>query len=80
VKKTLTECMGINLTVVDASELFLKGLKGITDNPEQKRKFIGNTFTDVFEAEAKKIEKLQPILPGPGRLNGFCRERYTQMS
>lgn len=33
---------------VDASELFLNRLKGVTD-PEQKRKIIGNTFIDVFE-------------------------------
>ncbi len=37
----------------DASELFLGKLEGVTD-PEQKRKIIGGTFIDVFEAEAKK--------------------------
>jgi len=36
VKKTPTEHLGINLTVVDAGDLFLDALKGITDNPEQK--------------------------------------------
>ncbi|KAE8153768.1 GMP synthase [Aspergillus avenaceus] len=55
VKQTLGEKLGINLIVVDASKLFYDGLKGISD-PEKKRKFIGNTFIDVFEAEAKKIE------------------------
>jgi GMP synthase (glutamine-hydrolysing) len=44
----------IPLVHVDASTLFLNGLKGVTD-PELKRKFIGKTFIDVFEAEAKKI-------------------------
>jgi GMP synthase (glutamine-hydrolysing) len=44
----------IPLVHVDASTLFLNGLSGITD-PEAKRKFIGKTFIDVFEAEAKKI-------------------------
>jgi GMP synthase (glutamine-hydrolysing) len=44
----------IPLVHVDASELFLGGLAGISD-PEAKRKFIGKTFIDVFEAEAKKI-------------------------
>ncbi|WP_239806250.1 glutamine-hydrolyzing GMP synthase [Croceicoccus hydrothermalis] len=38
----------------DVSALFLNGLKGVTD-PEAKRKFIGKTFIDVFEDEAKKI-------------------------
>ncbi|WP_313537458.1 glutamine-hydrolyzing GMP synthase [Sphingomonas sp.] len=44
----------IPLVHVDAEELFLGGLAGVTD-PEAKRKFIGKTFIDVFEAEAKKI-------------------------
>src|SRR3954467_4165656 len=46
VQKTLTEHLGINLTVADASQQFLDGLKGIED-PEQKRKFIGGKFIDV---------------------------------
>ena len=44
----------IPLVHADVSELFLGGLAGVTD-PEAKRKFIGKTFIDVFEAEAKKI-------------------------
>ncbi len=44
----------IPLVHVDAETLFLNGLKGETD-PEKKRKFIGKTFIDVFEDEAKKI-------------------------
>src|SRR6218665_3512004 len=44
----------IPLVHVDASTLFLNGLAGVTD-PEAKRKFIGKTFIDVFEAEARKI-------------------------
>jgi GMP synthase (glutamine-hydrolysing) len=40
VRKDLSEHLGINLTVVDASQQFLDGLKGISD-PEKKRKFIG---------------------------------------
>jgi GMP synthase (glutamine-hydrolysing) B subunit len=51
----LTKNLGVNLTVVDASELFLSRLKGIED-PERKRKIIGNTFIEVFESEAAKIE------------------------
>ena len=38
----------------DAADLFLSKLSGISD-PEQKRKLIGATFIDVFDAEAKKI-------------------------
>src|SRR5438094_10019725 len=44
----------IPLVHVDAETLFLSGLKGVTD-PESKRKFIGKTFIDVFEHEARKI-------------------------
>jgi len=45
---------GIPLVHVNAETLFLNGLKGLTD-PEAKRKFIGKTFIEVFEAEARKI-------------------------
>ncbi|KAI6164589.1 GMP synthase [Pisolithus thermaeus] len=55
VEHMLKENLGINLTIVDASELFLSRLEGIED-PEQKRKIIGNTFIHVFEAEASKID------------------------
>jgi GMP synthase (glutamine-hydrolysing) len=52
---TLGKYLGINLTVLDESKQFLDGLKGVTD-PEQKRKFIGGKFIDVFEREALRIE------------------------
>lgn len=55
VYERLNKELGVNLTVVDASELFLSRLEGI-DDPEQKRKIIGNTFINVFEDEAAKIE------------------------
>lgn len=55
VHEMLNNDLGVNLTVVDASDLFLSRLDGI-DDPEQKRKIIGNTFINVFEAEAAKIE------------------------
>jgi GMP synthase (glutamine-hydrolysing) len=48
------ERLGLPLVFADASELFLDRLTGITD-PEQKRKIIGGTFIDVFEAEAAKL-------------------------
>jgi GMP synthase (glutamine-hydrolysing) len=40
---------------VDASELFLKELAGVSD-PEAKRKIIGRLFVDVFKAEAAKLK------------------------
>jgi GMP synthase (glutamine-hydrolysing) len=41
---------------VDASELFLGKLAGVSD-PEAKRKIIGGLFVDVFKAEAAKIKQ-----------------------
>ena len=54
VKKTLGTHLGVNLTVVDASELFLGKLHGVSD-PERKRKIIGNTFIEVFQQKAREI-------------------------
>jgi GMP synthase (glutamine-hydrolysing) len=44
----------LNIKHINAAELFLKRLKGV-EEPEKKRKIIGNTFIEVFEKEAKKI-------------------------
>lgn len=55
VNDMLNKDLGVNLTIVDASSLFLSRLEGI-DDPEQKRKIIGNTFINIFEEEAAKIE------------------------
>ncbi|MEZ5937351.1 MAG: glutamine-hydrolyzing GMP synthase [Hyphomonadaceae bacterium] len=44
----------IPLVHVDAGDVFLGGLNGVSD-PEKKRKFIGATFIDIFEREAGKI-------------------------
>jgi GMP synthase (glutamine-hydrolysing) len=44
----------IPLVHADARELFLSRLAGV-DDPEKKRKIIGSTFIDVFDAEAHKI-------------------------
>jgi GMP synthase (glutamine-hydrolysing) len=56
VNDMLNKDLGVNLTVVDASDLFLSRLEGIED-PEQKRKIIGNTFINVFETKAAELEK-----------------------
>lgn len=45
--------VGVKLTVVDAKDEFLSALKGL-DEPEAKRKAIGELFVRVFEREAKK--------------------------
>lgn len=53
VVKTFRDSFNINLVHVDARSKFLNVLKGVND-PEEKRKKIGNTFIEVFEEEAKK--------------------------
>ncbi|KAF2204051.1 GMP synthase [Delitschia confertaspora ATCC 74209] len=68
VKKTLTAGLGINLTVVDASERFLGRLKGVTDDPEKKRKIIGNTFIEVFQETAKEIAAKAAGTPNAGEI------------
>ena len=49
----MLEDLGVQHQVVDASERFYNGLKGITD-PEEKRKIIGEQFIRVFEEQARK--------------------------
>ena len=53
----------IDLKAVDASEQFLSKLAGVTE-PEHKRKIIGEEFIRVFEAEAKKIGKVDYLVQG----------------
>ena len=53
----------IPLVHVPAAELFLGKLAGVTD-PERKRKVIGGTFIDVFEAEARKLEDVRFLAQG----------------
>ena len=53
--KIFNERLNLNHIHINSSEKFISKLKGISD-PEQKRKIIGNTFIEVFEEEAKKID------------------------
>jgi GMP synthase (glutamine-hydrolysing) len=48
--------LDLNVTGIDAKQLFYKELAGKTD-PEEKRKVIGKLFIDVFDIEAKKISE-----------------------
>jgi GMP synthase (glutamine-hydrolysing) len=57
------ERLQLPLVFVDASAIFLERLKGVTD-PEQKRKIIGATFIDVFEAEAAKLGSVDFLAQG----------------
>ncbi|MGM0519694.1 MAG: glutamine-hydrolyzing GMP synthase [Campylobacterota bacterium] len=54
---------GIDLITIDATEIFLGRLEGVTD-PEKKRKIIGETFIEVFDEEAKKHEGIEFLAQG----------------
>jgi GMP synthase (glutamine-hydrolysing) len=54
IQKRFREKLRLPLDFVDASDLFLNRLEGVTD-PEQKRKIIGATFIDVFETRANEL-------------------------
>ena len=47
--------MGLNVKGVNATDLFLDALEGVSD-PETKRKIIGKTFIDVFDSESNKVD------------------------
>ena len=55
--------MNLNVIRVDAEELFLSKLQGVED-PEEKRKIIGNTFIEVFEEEASKLVNVKWLAQG----------------
>ena len=53
----------IKLQYEDASKLFLKRLKGVTE-PERKRKIIGRTFIEVFQNAARRAGKAKFLAQG----------------
>ena len=63
VMATFAKNMGVKVIRADAEEQFLAALKGISD-PELKRKAIGNTFIEVFDAHASKIDNVKWLAQG----------------
>jgi len=57
------ERLKLPVVFADATALFLGRLRGVTD-PERKRKIIGATFIDVFEAEAAKLGHVDFLAQG----------------
>ncbi len=53
----------IKIHLVDAAELFLKKLKGVTE-PEEKRKIVGREFISVFEKKAKELGRTRYLAQG----------------
>jgi GMP synthase (glutamine-hydrolysing) len=63
VRKVFGRHFHIKLQYEDASKLFLRRLKGVTD-PERKRKIIGKTFIEVFDAVTKRVGKAKFLAQG----------------
>lgn len=57
------EGMGLNVEGVDASQQFYDALKGI-DDPEEKRKKIGNAFVEVFDEVSHRLPKVSWLAQG----------------
>ena len=58
-----SNALDLNLVVVDARQEFMQRLQGEAD-PEGKRKIIGNTFIEVFEREANKLDNVAWLAQG----------------
>ena len=63
VMQTFKENMNLNVIKSDSQDVFMRHLKNIED-PEQKRKVIGRTFIDVFDAEAIKLKEVKFLAQG----------------
>ena len=53
----------LNVKLINASKIFLKKLRNI-QNPEKKRKIIGNLFIKIFEKESKKYKSIKYLAQG----------------
>jgi GMP synthase (glutamine-hydrolysing) len=62
-RATFAENLGMNLVMVDARERFLRRLAGVED-PEEKRRIIGDEFIRVFEEEAAKLGQIDFLTQG----------------
>ena len=60
---TLQKHFDLNLTRLEAQDIFLGRLAGVTD-PEEKRKIIGHTFIDLFDEAAHKLDRVDFLAQG----------------
>ncbi|RBP77966.1 glutamine-hydrolyzing GMP synthase [Marinomonas rhizomae] len=63
VMKMFADNMGVKVIRVDAEDLFLGKLAGEND-PEKKRKIIGNTFIEIFDEESSKLDGIDFLAQG----------------
>jgi len=62
-RATFQQNLGMQLVMVDARERFLRRLQGVED-PEEKRRIIGDEFIRVFEEEAGKLGEIDFLTQG----------------
>ncbi len=60
---TFAEHKGLNVIRADAEDQFMAKLEGVAD-PEAKRKIIGNTFIEVFDAHAAELTNIDWLAQG----------------
>jgi GMP synthase (glutamine-hydrolysing) len=63
VMRSLAGRLGVRVVRVEAGRRFLKALAGVSD-PERKRRIIGREFIRVFEAEARRVGKVDFLAQG----------------
>lgn len=63
VMEMFAENMGVNVVKVDAEDIFLSRLAGVSD-PEEKRKIIGNTFIELFDEQAAAFNNAKWLAQG----------------
>jgi len=62
-KTTFEANQGIDVVYVDAQDRFLQALEGVED-PEQKRRIIGELFVAIFEEQAQQYDNVQWLAQG----------------
>src|SRR5699024_848345 len=63
VMKSLADDFHMDIIKLDAADRFLSKLAGL-DDPEKKRKIIGNEFIEVFDEEASKLTDVDFLAQG----------------
>ena len=62
-RATFEQNLGMRLVMVDATDRFLHRLQGVED-PEEKRRIIGDEFIRVFEEEAGRLGEIDFLTQG----------------
>ncbi len=63
VRQVLAQTLGARWVSVDAGDLFLQALAGVTD-PEEKRRVIGEKFIRLFEEQARSLGRAHFLVQG----------------